>query len=226
MKKLTVLMMCLLLGLCSLDAADKPFGVFANNNTNSIQFIDPETNETTGPLLGGQLGSYGGGLFDVVITPDGKTAVVSNFGDSKVFFIDISGGFNAAPKLLKTCKIPFFAEDMAICCGRWLLITDGGFSNWILVYDIFTGKWRVYHLFNKYANAVSCINFNGICLVVVADYFSRALHIFKLDCSTGILVFLKTIKIPPFCPVNVTISPDGRTGIAVIAGYSACVDGA
>lgn len=28
------------------------------------------------------------GLFDVAITPDGKTTLVSNFGDAKVYFID------------------------------------------------------------------------------------------------------------------------------------------
>ena len=137
MKRLMVLMMFLMFGLVGAVSANDGFGVFANSNTNNIQFIDGSN--TTGPWLAGQLGSYGGGLFDVVITPDGKTAIVSNFGDSKIFFIDISGGFNAAPVLLtpKGVRIGFFAEDMAITPdGKYVLVTDGGFSARVAVVDI------------------------------------------------------------------------------------------
>ena len=53
MKRLTFVMIFLMLGLggMGLAFADEDMGVFANLNTNSIQFIDPVTNTATEPLL-------------------------------------------------------------------------------------------------------------------------------------------------------------------------------
>jgi len=224
-----VLMMFLMFGLVGVVSANDGFGVFANSNTNNIQFIDPETNETTGPWLAGQLGSYGGGLFDVAITPDGKTAVVSNFGDSKIFFIDISGGFNAAPVLLtpKGVRIGFFAEDMVITPdGKYVLVTDGGFSARVAVISIYdNGIIAPYLLKNnnlgtRYANAVD-ITPDGK-TVLVADYFSGRAYSYALQ-NDGTLVYINTAWVLPFRPVNVTISPDGQTAIMAIAGSSALV---
>jgi len=229
MKRLAFMMFLVLSLVCAVSANDG-FGVFVNSNTNNIQFIDPETNETTGPLLAGQLGSYGGGLFDVAITPDGKQALVSNFGDSKVFCIDISGGFNVPPILLKTIKLPFFAEDIAIASGgdcQYAVVTDGGFSARAAVIRLDCCNYlKTTNLGNKYANAVDikyCERLDAY-IVVFADYFQGAVHIFTLpDCGDGSLVFRQTVKMQPFRPVNVTISPDGKTVIAAIAGYSCCV---
>jgi len=226
MKRLAF-MMFLMLGLVgALSAAPRNFGVFANSNTNNIQFIDGSA--TTGPWLAGQLGSYGGGLFDVVITPNGKTAIVSNFGDSRIFFIDISGGFNVEPVLLGSTRIGFFAEDMDITSnGKYVLVTDGGFSPRIAVVDI-AGRYllKSNYLGNKSAQAVTvtwCENIERYC-VLVADYFGRAVHLYTFDPEgDGTLVFRQTVRITPFSPVNVTISPDGKTVIAVIAGWSCCV---
>jgi DNA-binding beta-propeller fold protein YncE len=228
MKRLMILMMFLMFGLVGAVSANEAFGVFANSNTNNIQFIDPETNTTTGPWLAGQLGSYGGGLFDVAITPDGKKALVSNFGDSKVFCIDISGGFNAEPILLKTIKIPFFAEDIAITPdGTYAVVTDGGFSPRAAVIRVDCCNYlKTNNLGNKSAQAVAitwCENINSYC-VVFADYFGRAVHLYTMDPEgDGTLVFRQTVKFPPFTPVNVAISPDGKTVIAAIAGWPCCI---
>jgi hypothetical protein len=74
MKRLTLtltLMMMVLSGVVSRLWAGEPLGVFANYNTNCIQFIDPLTNTTTGPLLAGELGSTPGGLLDTAVTSGG-----------------------------------------------------------------------------------------------------------------------------------------------------------
>jgi DNA-binding beta-propeller fold protein YncE len=155
MKKSTFVMMILMVGLCSLVAADKAMGVFVNSNTNCIQFIDPDNNTVTPNYLGGLLGSYGGGLFDVVITPNGKTAIVSNFGDSRLYFIDISNGFNPPTTLPTSVRTGMFAEDMVVTPdGQYVLVTDGGFSPYISVIRTDPTLVCRNYLGSRYANAV------------------------------------------------------------------------
>jgi DNA-binding beta-propeller fold protein YncE len=222
MKRLTVVMMFLLFCFYSMVSADQEIGVFVNLNTNCIQFIDPETNIATEHYLKGDLGSYSGGLLDVVITHDGKTAIVSNFGDSKIFFIDISAGFNAPPTILGTGRPAFFAEDMAITPNdQYVLIADGGLSSNIAVVDIATHQLiRRNHLGSRDAQAVA-ITPDGE-TVLVADYFGRKIHSYTLDYDNGRLIHKKSVRITPFMPVNIAISPDGRTAIAAIAGFHKC----
>ncbi|MCX6583671.1 MAG: hypothetical protein NT166_26145 [Candidatus Aminicenantes bacterium] len=220
MKKHILLMLCLMFGLVSLAVAGEQIGVFANSNTNSIQFINPDTQEVSPSLLKGTLGSYGGGLFDVVITPNGKTAIVSNFGDSKIFFVDISGGFDVAPTLLGQTRIGFFAEDMAITPdGKYVLVTDGGFASRIAVVDI-AGQYVVGspNFANVYSNAVA-ITPNGL-TVLTADYFQGKINQFAFNPEDGTLTFVHAFYVLPTRPVNIEISPDGQTAIAVSAtGY-------
>jgi DNA-binding beta-propeller fold protein YncE len=221
MKRLTVLTMFLLFGLFSLVSAEQEIGVFVNSNTNCIQFIDPATNIATVNYLGGELGTYGGGLFDVVITHNGKTAIVSNFGDSRIFFIDISGGFANPPTVPYSRRIGFFAEDMVITPNdQYVLIADGGFSPRVAAVELGNGHFKINDLGTRYANAID-ITPDGQ-TVLVADYFTDKIHAYSLNYDDGSLIHKKSVRIVPFKPVNIAISPDGRTVIAVIAGSSAC----
>jgi DNA-binding beta-propeller fold protein YncE len=222
MKRLTVVMIFLMLGLGSLVSANEDIGVFANLNTNCIQFIDPVTNTATEPLLAGELGSTYGGLLDVVITSDGKTAIVSNFGDSRVFFIDISGGFNTSPTILGSARTKIFAEDLAITPdGKYVLVTDGAFSPGVAVIEIATRKYiHNNNLGWRDAQAVA-ITPDGETVLVV-DYFGGAIHAYTLR-GDGILIHKKSINVLPFWPINVSISPDGRTVIVPLAFASGCV---
>lgn len=216
MKRITFGVCFLMLGLVSSVYADEPIGVFANLNTNCIQYIDPSTNTVSTQLLKGELGTYSGGLLDVVITSDGKTAVVSNFFDSAIFFIDISGGFNAAPTLLGYTPLTFWAEDMVITPDdKFVLVTDGGFSSSIGVVDIATRTLiSVRDLGFVDAQAIA-ITPDGQ-LVLVADYFWGEIHSFMLD-ANGILTFKETQIILPAWPINIAISPDGKTVIVADA---------
>jgi DNA-binding beta-propeller fold protein YncE len=159
-------------------------------------------------------------LFDVVITPNGKTAIVSNFGDSKIFFIDISGGFDVAPTLLGQARIGFFAEDMAITPdGKYVLVTDGGFASRIAIVDI-AGQYVVNspNFSGVYSNAVA-ITPNGL-TVLTADYFQGKINQFAFNPEDGTLTFVHAFYVLPTRPVNIEISPDGQTAIAVSAtGY-------
>jgi DNA-binding beta-propeller fold protein YncE len=218
MKRITFSVCFMLLGLISSVYADEPIGVFANLNTNCIQYIDPSTNTVSTQLLKGELGTYGGGLLDVVITSDGKTAIVSNFGDGKIFFIDISGGFNAAPTLLGHTPLTFFAEDMVITPDdKYVLVTDGDFFFSIGVVDIATRTL-------VFVKDLGFLEAQGIAiaitpdgqLVLVADFWGGAIHSFTLD-SNGILRYKETQIVLPFWPGNIAISPDGKTVIVVNA---------
>ncbi len=220
MKRLTFLMFLMFVCVLAVSAADD-FGVFVNSNTNNIQFIDPESQTVSSPKLAGLLGSYGGGLFDVVITPDKKTIVVSNFGDSKIFFISIDNIFGE-PTVVKALRIGFFAEDMAITPdGKYLLVTDGGFSARVAVIDMSCyNLLKSNNLGTRYANAVD-ISPDGK-TVLLADYFQGRAYSYALQ-NDGSLVYINTAWVLPCRPVNVTISPDGKTAIMASAGNSACV---
>lgn len=221
MKKKSLLML-LMFGLVSLSimAADQ-IGVFANFNTNCIQYIDPANQKVSGSLLKGNLGSYAGGLLDVVITSDGKTAIVSNFGDQKIFFIDISGGFNEMPTLLGSTKVPIFAEDLDLTPdNKYVLVTDGGITSTISIVEVSTRKMVGSQSFGtRYSNAISvcpqkATTFDGY-IVMTADYFGRKVNVFKFINKT--LEFVKSFNVRPCGPVNISISPDGYTAIAASA---------
>jgi DNA-binding beta-propeller fold protein YncE len=223
MKRLTVVLMFLMLGLGGLGLiyADEDIGVVANLNTGCIQYIDPATHTATEALLAGELGSRSGGLLDVVITHDGKTAIVSNFGDSRIFFIDISGGFNAPPTVLGLARTRMFAEDMVITPDdKYVLVTDGGLASGVAVVDIAKRQLVRFNNLGAWDAQAIAITPDGQ-TVLVADYLGQKIHAYSLQ-DDGLLIIKKTVRITPFWPVNIAISPDGRTVIVPIAFASGC----
>lgn len=151
--------------------------------TGTINIIDPTTDMVYGPFLSGTLGSSGGGVFDVAVTPDGNTALISNFGDSAVFFVDISNPIS--PSVIMSVTTPMFAEDIAISHnGEFALVTDGGFSPYIAVIDLETRSLAyTVTLETGYANAID-IAPDGT--VVVVDYFGGYVQALYPDAS-GVL---------------------------------------
>lgn len=222
MKRLTVVIIFLMLGLGSLVFADEDIGMFTNMNTDTIQFIDPLTNTASEPIFIKELRRKGGVLLDVVITSDGKTAIVSSFGGSRVFFIDISAGFSAPPTLLGFAQTHIFAEDMVITPDdKYVLVTDGLNSPNVAVVEIATRKFiRNNNLGWRDAQAIA-ITPDGE-TVLVSDFFGGAIHAYTLN-SDGRLIHKKSILVLPFWPANIAISPDGRTVIVVNAFASRCV---
>lgn len=232
---------------------------------NAFHMVNTWTNATYGPFLVEELNPVDpetglhtpGGLFDVAVTPDGKTALMSDFGASKVFFVDLSRPLEPAylGSLVMTTDptqdppATMFAEDIAITQdGRYALVTDGGFSRYIIsidlhdrtqveAFELVIGQDEFDDPIYGYANAVE-IGPDGT--VVVADYFMGAIHTLLLN-PDGTLTYTDTHKyyvsydgevsldpylLQPFTygvfrPVNVAISPDGRTVLAPdVANYS------
>lgn len=184
----------------------------------SIKIFDPVTGIATGPFLEGQLGSAGGGLFDVVITPDMKTAIVSNFGDSTIYFVDVSTP--ASPSVKGSVTVGAFAEDIALTRdGQYALVTDGGFSSWAAVIhvpsmtlladlDLQSGEDSLY------ANAVAIAPDGRT--VLCADFFGGNIHVFTFDPAVPSLTWVASHSTMPYRPVNVSISHDGRTAMAAV----------
>ncbi len=167
------------------------------------------------------MGSEGGGRFDVAVTPDGSTALISNFGDRTVFLIDITNPIQ--PSLITSVTIPFFAEDIDISAdGQYALVTDGGFSPRVASINV-PSATLVYtaELGTRYANAVEVAPDGTI---IVADYSGHAIHTLLLD-ETGVVIttgntYTYTYPGLPITdtanvmrPVNVSMSPDGQTVI-------------
>lgn len=222
----------LLLGGCGNDDAaptiDVGVGVVAFSN-GWMAIIDTTTQTVSGPFLAGELGSSDGGLFDVVITPDRKTALISNFGDTKVFIVDISK--LSAPVVLGSVTLSFFAEDMAITPdGRFALVSDGGFSPRIAVIDVknavLVEEYTSPDLDPDPVNTSYDTYFNAIAVaadgktVLAADYFTGKVHTLTIN-DAGHLTFVGSIDVTngdTLRPVNVTIAPNGKTAlVAVVA---------
>jgi sugar lactone lactonase YvrE len=238
-------------------APNHPFGVIAFT-TGWIGVIDPNSQDVVTPLLVSELGTSGGGLFDVAITPDGLHALVSNFGDSMVNIIDTTNP--SSPNVAGKVDIGFFAEDIAIVPGgRYALVTDGGFSPFVAVIDISTrslvetldtspppdlaGTAAVSHtpvfqtdgLAADEPSPIAGVYHQAVAVapdgqtVLTVDYFQGRVNVLTFDIATGHLTYVTSLDVSPeydgnpsIYPVNVSISPNGRT--AIVAGVLGAQD--
>jgi DNA-binding beta-propeller fold protein YncE len=197
------------------------FGVVALSS-GGIGILNGKTKTAIAPLLNGELGNVGGTLFDVAISPDGKTTLVSNFGDSKVFFIDTTSP--AIPFVIGSVNIGFFAEDIDITPdGRYALVSDGGFSPKVAVLDV-----RNRTLIEVFEDSANIRSFQSIAVakdgetVLGADYWGGKVHVLTLS-NNGHLTFRSSIDVSAngkFYPVNVAVSPDGYTAIVAVTNMA------
>ena len=256
--------------------------VAINDLYSSIKTVNPRTLTVSPRLLDGQMEGLpteetpspkGGGLFDAVITPDGKTAVVSNFGMQIVYFLDISNPdsptvLGSVPITYDTGKVDeggkpivysFYAEDIALTPdGRYLLVTDGGFTPYMALINVRTRTLKTIWKLEAPGvdeegeptvidyNACSCSVAGDGRTVLLTDYFEGKIHVFLMNPDAGTLEYRQsfdtysTLKEPVdvrlvnaatakgreslygkkpvevgIRPVNLAISPDGRTAVAV-----------
>jgi len=185
--------------------------VIAVGTTGTVSVIDASTDIVYGPVLSGVLGTAGGGLFDVAVVPGTNLALISNFGDQTVFFVDFSQPLS--PSVVTSVTLGFYAEDIAVTRdGQVAYVTDGGFSPLVAAIDI-VSRSAAYtaNLGTHYANAVAWAP-DGT--VIVADYFPGALHALYPDAS-GILTVTGTY--------TYALTPDGQVVLADDTGGSARV---
>ena len=167
-----------------------------------------------GPFLEGQLGNVYGGLLDVAIIPGNKYALVSNFGDSKIFRVDISDP--TAPVVAGRINIGFLAEDIAIAPnGTWAAVTDGGFASSVAFIDLVNFNLNgVYDLGGLDAQCVAIAPDSKT--VVLGDYWGGNIVWGEVNAAKNGFEFVESIScIDPenddnSCwPVNVDFAPNG-----------------
>lgn len=157
--------------------------------TGTVSVIDTSTDIVYGAVLSGQLGSEGGGLFDVAVSPDGQTALISNFGDSAVYFVDISNPIS--PSVITSVTTPMFAEDIAISPdGQFALVTDGGFSPIIAVIDMIsrTLAYTVNMVYSDTVYNAQAVDIAPDGTVVVIGYFNGGLTSLYPDATDQLTV--------------------------------------
>jgi hypothetical protein len=206
--------------------------VITTNFSDSHIFIMNATSDTIyGPFLEGQLGASQN-LLDVAITPDGKTALVSNFGDQALYFIDISDPTSPSlgSPLPVSLTLSMFAEDIAITHdGRFALVTDGAFSSMIASVDtlsrtlVYTLNMETGYMTPTHDAQAVAVAPNGT--VVYADYFAGEVGTALID-AAGHLAHVGTYSYTigdhlPW-PSNIGIAPDGQT-VIVCDAFSSTV---
>lgn len=180
---------------------------------NSILILDPNTRAVSGNLLAGELGD----LFDVAITPDGRTALLSSLNSQKVFFVDISRP--AAPRVLGSMNLSLYPEDIALTPdGKYALVTGPPFSS--LIASIHVPTRTLVGEFSVTSGTPSAVAVarDGR-TVLCASFFSSSLHVLTIDPTNGQLALRADIPATPMI-MNVSISPDGRTALAI--GFFGC----
>ncbi len=184
-----------------------------------------------GPFLSGELtAGRGPGVFDIAMIGKNK-ALISTFGDSRVHLVDLSDPTD--PVLLGSLDLPFFAEDIAITKdGKTALVTDGGFSSVVAFINLKTGTLSTANLGTLQAQAVDISPKN---IAIFADYWNGAINYGKINKARNGFESVQSIAIcdngqydnatdcsgPLGRPVNVTISPNGRTALVALSNGGA-----
>ncbi|HOP40059.1 MAG TPA: hypothetical protein PLI53_03370 [Geobacteraceae bacterium] len=209
------------------------FGVVAFTS-GGIGIIDGKTKTVAGPLLNTELGSSP--KFDVVISPDGKTTLVSSYYAQRVFFIDTSNP--SSPAVKGSVEIGFSGGDMDITPdGRYALVTGSGMNGKVIlvsngmaskiaVLDVAAMSLvNVYDEYNKSGEIQVLRSHDSVAVasdgktVLTTDYYNRQVHALLL-CENGQLTFVCSTDVSnsgTLYPVNLAISPDGKTAIVASA---------
>lgn len=185
--------------------------ITVNYNDMTIHTVDTASNTVYGPFLGGQLGTPGQDLLDVAVTPDGNTAIVSNFW-GQTYFVNVSDPTN--PSLLGSLDlsgVPLYAEDIAITQdGQFALVTDGWGSTVVASVNIATRTLvDTKDLTPNKAEAVAVAP-NGT--VIVAGTDTNTLATLTID-GAGNLTVGSNYTNGLNTPINVGVAPDGQTVI-------------
>lgn len=186
------------------SAVDPADWIMLVNLTGTLEMIDTATDTVYGPFLAGELGESGGALLDVAITPDGRTALISNFGYQAVYFVDVTQP--PTPSVITSVTLPLLAEDIALTHdGRYAVVSDGGFESPVVSVDVLS-RTVAYTLSWPALNA-QAVDIAPDGTVIVADFWNGALHTLLID-DGGVLTLTGTY--------THTLTPDGQVGGAII----------
>ena len=183
-----------------------------NFSETNLMVVNTATDLVYGPFLEDELALNGGVPLDLVVLPDYRTLLISNFSQSAVHFINIENPIE--PTWMMSVTLPFFAEDIALGNdGRYAFVTDGSSSNVIAAIDlisptnIYTGDLGMHQ-----AQSVA-VGPDGT--IVIGGYDSGQIHTVQFFEDTGLLTVTNsyTHEIGDYIgwPANIGIAPDGET---------------
>ncbi len=213
--------------------------IIAVGTTGTVSLVDTATDIIYPAVITSGLGSPGGGLFEIVVVPNSNLALISNFLDATVYFVDFTD--RLSPTIVTSVTLGFLAEDIAVTRdGRTALVTDGGNQPYIGVIDV-PSRSLAYTVTLSNACA-STVDIAPDGTVIVADYYGGNLQALYPDASgvltqTGSYSYMLTTDGTPVlvgrsgapgsaaisplgttdvitnrvCPVNIAVAPDGQT---------------
>ena len=190
-----------------------------NLTSDGLKLLDPLTNSFYGPYFGDQITTGDPSLLDAAMTPDGKTALVGNFGGRRISFVDLSNPGD--PQLDPTSiTLSFGAEDIALTPdGKYALVTDGGWSEHIAVIDVPSRTLTQDLVTSGVQHQAVAVAADGKTVLTV-DYYGKKVNAFLLNPVTGTLQHTGPVNLDHYYPVNVEFSPDGKTAIVANASTS------
>jgi DNA-binding beta-propeller fold protein YncE len=141
---------------------------------------------------------------------------VSNFHGNTIYFIDLT---SLPPTLLGSVRINISAEDIALSPdGRWAVVSDGGNEDHIVLIDVvnraFVQRLALPGL-GASLQAVAVAADGEV--VLVADSNNDRVYLVRLNSEAGELTFEGLNWQTGDSPINIAISPDGRT--ALVANF-------
>lgn len=172
-----------------------------------LGMLDTDNAVIHGPFLMGQLG-YETAL-DMVVTPDGKTALVASYGSSTspIYFVDISDVMN--PTILGTLLLPTTPTDIAISAdGKYAVVA--GTQSHVVVIKIETRE--IVDLAGLPIAYSYLVEIAPDGTVITADYLGKQVNTFVLS-EDGKLSEVTTYDVSEnhVNPANIVVAPDGKT---------------
>jgi len=190
------------------DCVDGAKWVAVVYSGSGLGMLDTDNQVLHGPFLRGQLG-YGIATTDIVVTPDGKTALIASYNHlpAFIYFVDISDAIK--PAILGNLLLPTTPADIAISAdGKYALVV--GFEFQLVVIDI-EAREIVDHtnLPIEYSYLVE-IAPDGT--VITADSNGKQVNTFVLT-EHGKLSEATTYDVNEHSvePANIVVAPDGKT---------------
>ena len=199
-------------GSACLDAAK---WVVVTYFSGGIGMLDTDTMILHGPFLQGKLGFRGN--TDVVVTPDGKTALISARKDRFVYFVDISNP--KEPSIKGNVIVPMYPSGIAISAdGKYAVVI--GYGQLVVVIDI--EAMGVVDLFDLAKGNFSFGEIAPDGTVIIGYFNQKSIEVFVLS-ENGKLTWSGSLDLTEhsFTPRDIAVAPDGKTvlvsGIADVA---------
>ena len=220
--------------------------VSVTTSTTSIHTIDlgKKPPVVYGPFLEGQIiTDTGDSIFDIVMLPDKKHALASTFATKQVHRIDLKNPNSPVKKgtvTLDNGVVSMYAEDIAVTPdGKLALVSDGGFSPTIAFIDAknFT-LTSIVTVTSTTELTPTVLSAQAVAIapdnktVLLADYSGGKVHYGTINAARNGFDTMKSIwlcdteVITTTCtgnlarPVNIAISPDGKTALVAVSSAS------